>query len=142
VQPIETTTITRAWHWGIAIVSDADSGGLIPDVDPEAAVSANAHGLVILVRHAQDIESFEGDFVFAEASLTVRLLHEPAPIDHTRRIIFDGRLQTPSGSLLIGDADGDARVSAHEKTTALVVSVPMDDVPGSPSSVQLDLSPA
>lgn len=85
MQPISSVLIRRAFHWGIVIVSDVKSSGDIPDVDRDALVAANEHGLVVAVRHAQDIASFEGDFDWAEAEVVVRLLPVRAPMPADRR---------------------------------------------------------
>jgi hypothetical protein len=54
--------------------------------------------MVVLVRHAQDsIESFDGDWDWATASLHVRLLTASGPTP--RSIACDAVLQTPSGRL-------------------------------------------
>lgn len=58
---------------GIVVIADAESGGQIPDADPEKAVSSHEHGIVALIRHAQDIDSFEGEFDWAGAQVLVRL---------------------------------------------------------------------
>ena len=101
-QPLFEITLTRPWHWGIAMIFDP--GGDAPDVNPQDLVSLGPSGMVILVRHAQDsIESFDGDRDWATASLHVRLLVATEPVP--RAIACDAMLQTPSGRLELGDAD-------------------------------------
>ena len=78
MQPLATTCIRRPFHWGIVIVSDPDSGGLIPDANPKRIVSSNEHGIVVAIRYAQDIDSFEGELDWAEGSVQVRLLRTEA----------------------------------------------------------------
>jgi hypothetical protein len=42
----------------------------LPDVNPDRLVSANEHGIITLVRHAQDSDEYEGEFLkFAEAEV-------------------------------------------------------------------------
>jgi hypothetical protein len=92
-----------------------------------------------LVRHAQDsIESFDGDWDWATASLHVRPLtaSEPTP----RSIACDAVLQTPSGRLNLGDADGYVVVSVAPGRTRVVVSVE-DPADKSPDNVWIDLIP-
>jgi hypothetical protein len=137
MQPLATVTITRPWHWGIVIVSDAELGGQIPDVDPDAPVTANENGLVILVRHAQDVPSFDGDFEWAET--TVALCHRatsPSP-NPERTQLFEGTLATPSGRLWIGDADDEVVTSGLSTSSILRISAPLDEV-DSPGQIWID----
>lgn len=138
-QPVATMTVRRAWHWGIAVISDAENGGRIPDVEADQPVSANEFGVIVLVRHAQDTENWpeNGDIEWAEAS--IELAHWPAIDDWPTRhcVLFDGQLQTPSGHLLIGDADEDVTMPCPAGHTRLRVSA---DQPRSPSSVWIDLA--
>ncbi|WP_278237017.1 hypothetical protein [Isoptericola sp. AK164] len=123
VQPLATTTITRSFQWGIAIILAAD--GEIPDVVPDAAVSTGDSGLVVSVRHEADIPSFEGDFAWAEVQITVRWLDETPDLQN-RRAVFDGTLNTTAGRLSIGDADDNVKMSTHVGRTRVVVSVDQD----------------
>jgi hypothetical protein len=141
--PLITTCIRRPFHWGIVVVADSESGGSIPDVDPETAVSSNEHGIVILMRHAQDIDSFEGEIEWAEAEVLVRLLAQLETQSDGRREVFRGRLATPSGRISIGDADGDVVHPAHKGWNKVIVSVASDvsvtDL--SPDAIRIDLVP-
>jgi hypothetical protein len=143
MQPLATANIRRPFHWGIVVVSDVESGGLIPDVDPERAVSANENGIVALIRHAQDIDSFEGEFDWAEAEVLVRLLTEAEPPSPDRREVFRGRLKTPTGRISVGDADGEVVHPAHHGWNEVVVTVASDvnatDL--SPDAIRIDLLP-
>lgn len=136
---LHSAIVTRPWHWGIAIVSDASLGGEIPEVDPARGVTGNHNGLIILVRHAQDIPSFDGEFDWAEATVTVTLW-EDDPASPERPVIYDDSLDTPSGRLSIGDADDDLVVAAHHGRTRVVVSV-TDPSDKAPDSVWVDLYP-
>jgi hypothetical protein len=134
-QPLFEVTLARPWHWGIAIIFDKD--GDAPEVDPHQLISLGPSGMVVLVRHAQDsIESSDGNWEFATATLHIRLLSvsEPAP----RPIACDAVLQTPSGLLYVGDADGDVVLPTHPGRTHVVVSVE-DPADTSPDSVWIDL---
>lgn len=121
-QPLATTTIRRPFHWGIVTVGP-DGSGQLPDVAAGALVSANAHGLVILVRHAQDIESFGADFDWAEAEIVVRQLVNAESAPRPRREVFRGLINVPNGRLAVGDADGFVVVPAHEGANIVVVTV-------------------
>jgi hypothetical protein len=134
-QPLFEVTLTRPWHWGIALIFD--QGGDAPDVNPQELVSLGPSGMVILVRHAQDsIESFDGDLVWATASLHVRLLAatEPTP----RAIACDAMLRTPTGRLDLGDADGYLTISVDPGRIRVIVSVE-DPTDKSPDQVWIDL---
>jgi hypothetical protein len=141
VQPLATVTIKRPWHWGIAILSDPTLGGRIPHVDPNAAVSFNEAGVVVLVRHAQDqVPNFEPGFDWAEATVAVRLLVDKPPVEPDRRVILDGLLSTPTARLSVGDADADVVLPAHPVSSAIRVSV-LAEASNSPEEVWIDLSP-
>lgn len=144
MQPLATTCIRRPFHWGIVIIADAESGSLIPDVDPEKAVSSNEHGIVALIRHAQDIDSFEGEFDWAEAQVLVRLLTQPEPPSTDRREVFRGRLMIASGRISVGDADGEVVHPAHEGWNELIVTVASDVAVSdlSPEELRIDHIPA
>lgn len=131
--------LTRPWHWGIAIVSDAGLGGEIPEVDPARGVTGDRGGLIILVRHAQDIPGFDSDFDWAEATLTVTMW-EDDPGPSRRAVIYDESLDTPSGRLSVGDADDDVVMTTHHGLTRVVVSV-ADPADKAPDSVWVDLHP-
>ena len=76
-QPLVTTTIRRPFHWGIVVIRPAGASPDLPDVPSGTLVSTNGEALIVLVRHAQDVESFEGDFSWAETEIVVRQLVEP-----------------------------------------------------------------
>jgi hypothetical protein len=137
MQPLATVDVTRPWHWGIAIVSDPDLGGEIPDVDPSGGVSANEKGIIVPVRHAQDIESFEGDFEWAEATVTVRLWSDPPDVDDGCTIVFEGWLATPTERLWIGDADENTVAEGFPTSTGIRVALKSDDL-DSPEQVWVD----
>lgn len=143
MQPLVSTTIRRPFHWGIVVLADADSGGRIPDVNPEESVTGNEHGVVALIRHAQDIDSFDGDFDWAEAQVLVRLLPEEEALAAGRRVIFRGRVLASSGRISVGDADGEIIHPAHHGWNEVVVTVaadlPVTDL--SPDELRVDLLP-
>jgi hypothetical protein len=130
--------VRRAWHWGIVVGSDPSLGTQIPDVDPKATVSANANGLVILVRHAQDIDGLDGDL--AEVSVFAARLPGVPPIPAGRRAIFQGPILTPRGEISIGDADEDVLVQAYPGRTQVQITV-YADADHSPGEIRLSLSP-
>jgi hypothetical protein len=139
VQPLSEVTLVRPWHWGIAIVADPE--GEVPEVQPGQAVTIGESGLVILVRHAQDIEAevFEGDGEWATATVHVKTLAEAESTP--RPVLCDVVLNTPTYRLGIGDADGEVIVPCPGMgRTRLVVSA--DDVgEGGLDEVWVDLLP-
>lgn len=137
---LHTARVTRPWHWGIAIVSDVSLGGEIPEVDPALGVTGDRNGVIILVRHAQDVPSFEGEFDWAQATLTVTVWEEDDAELPERPVIYDGSLCTPTSRLSIGDADDDVIVTAHHDLTRVIVSV-TDPTDKAPDSVWIDLYP-
>ncbi|WP_427170288.1 hypothetical protein [Arthrobacter sp. 92] len=108
------------------------------------AVSSNEDGVVALIRHAQDIDSFEGEFDWAEAQVLVRLLTQPEPTSTDRPEVFRGRLMIASGRISVGDADDEVVHPAHEGWNELIVTVASDvafsDL--SPAELRIDLIPA
>jgi hypothetical protein len=138
VQALSTLTVRRPWHWGIVVLSDPTLGGEIPDVDPGARVSAHGNGIVVLVRHAQDIPSFDGDFDWAEATATVRHWSEEPTAELGRTALFQGALATPSGRLWLGDADNGVVISGLTETSVLRVSSPSDEL-DSPDQIWIDV---
>lgn len=134
-----TTSITRSFHWGIAIVMDHDAD--IPDMDPERPVTAGESALIVTVRHGADIRSSQSEP--AEVSIVVRRHERPVELAG-RRQLFDGVLATPTGRLSIGDAIEDVELSTHAGHTRVTVSVdaewPVDD--HHHESLVIDLAPA
>ncbi|MBS42203.1 MAG: hypothetical protein CMH83_03290 [Nocardioides sp.] len=138
MQALHTVAVTRPWHWGIAILSDPSLGGEIPEVDPKARVSASSNGVVVLVRHAQDVESFEDDFDWAEATVTIRHWSAAPETEADRTVVFEGVLATPTGRLWLGDADEEVVMTGLSTETALRVLSPSDDL-DSPDHVWVDV---
>jgi hypothetical protein len=128
MQALTIVTVTRPWHWGIAILSDPSLGGEIPEVVPKARVSANRNGVVVLVRHAQDVESFEGDFDWAEAAVTIRRWSAAPETEPDRTVVFEGPLATPTGRLRLGNADEDVVMTGLSVSTTVRVLLPSDDL--------------
>src|SRR5690348_5223864 len=139
VQPLSDVTLVRPWHWGLAIV--ADPKGEVPEVQPEQVVTIGESGLVILVRHAQDIEAevFENDWEWGTATIHVKTLAEAESTP--RPVLCDVVLNTPTCRLGIGDADGEVILPCPGTgRTRLVVSA--DDVgEGGLDEVWIDLLP-
>lgn len=144
MQPLATVCIRRPFHWGIVIIADAESRSQLPDLDPEKAVTSNEHGIVALIRHAQDIDLFEGEFDWAEAQVLVRLLTQAEPPSADRREVFRGRLMIANGRISVGDADGEVVHPAHEGWNELIVTVASDVAVSdlSPEELRVDLVPA
>lgn len=138
MQALTTVTVTRPWHWGIAVLSDPSLGGEIPEVVPESGASSNGKGLVVMVRHAQDVDLFEDDFVWAEASVIVRHWPGAPPVDPDRTVVFEGPLPTPTGRLEIGDADERVVMTGLTASSTLRV-LSLSDDSDSPDRVWVDV---
>ena len=140
MQPILKTSIVRPWHWGIVVLTDSSAAGDLPDVDPKSLVSASEAGLIVLIRHAQDIEILsEPDF--AEGTVTLTVHQGPAELNPERTAVHTGLLSTPNGSLSVGDADTDVVVPAVPGITNVTVSV-TDPADLSPDHIWVDLWPS
>lgn len=124
MQPLAELTLTRPWHWGIAILGDPTAE--VP-TDIKGKVVATGRDVIVLsVRHAQDIEAdkFEGDWEWATATIHLRSLVEG---DRTERhVLCDTVIAAPEETVSIGDADGMLVIPAPSVRTRLIVSA--DDV--------------
>ena len=124
MQPLAEVTLTRPWHWGIAVVGNpvaevpTDFGGRLVAVGQDV--------VALSVRHAQDIEAdkFEGDWDWATATLHVRSLVQEEVTD--RRVLCDTVVATPQETVSLGDADGMVVIPAPSLRTRLIIS--SDDV--------------
>jgi hypothetical protein len=136
MEALHTIAVTRPWHWGVAILSDPSLSGEIPEVEPEARVSANGMGVVVLVRHAHDVESLDDDE--AEATVALRRWSAAPEIEVNRTVLFEGQLATPTGRLGLGDADEEVVMTGLSPATTLRVLSPSDDL-DSPDQVWIDV---
>jgi hypothetical protein len=128
MQPLAEVTLTRPWHWGIAVVGDPVAE--VP-TDLRGGVFAAGQDVVALkVRHAQDIESdtFEGDFDWATATFHLRSLAKEEPT--ARQILCDTVIATSKETISLGDADGMVVVPAPSLRTRLIVSTDEVDPTG------------
>jgi hypothetical protein len=128
-QPNVTVTVTRTWNWGIVVLRDDKQPP--PDIDSRRRVTANGSGLVVLVRHAQDIatpDDASSDDVLpsAEASVSVTFWEEASDVVRPGDVQYEGNISTPSGRLSIGDADHEVWVASP--TTAMTVRVTAADL--------------
>jgi hypothetical protein len=138
MQPFYEVTLSRPWHWGIAVVSTPQAA--VPETLDDSLVTATSEALVIKVRHAQDIEAevFEGDLDWATATLRVRhvaefdILAEPPA--------YDGVLRLPDGRLSIGDADSEVTINDLYDATRVRVHA-LDHATDGASDVRIDLAP-
>ena len=136
MQPVVSVVVTRAWHWGVALIGDLSNIDGYPDYDGSAQVAATESVLIIPVRHVQDTDDLDG---FAECSIDVRDFVDVAPpSDDARQVLFEGRLAVPRHSLEIGDADGQVSLSLVGGDRTVIVSVPRG-VAGPPSDIRVDL---
>lgn len=126
---------TRDWGWGVAFVQDP-ADGEVPDVDSDAPVTIGQAGFCLLVRNASDVDGDEGP-----ARVTIHVDQPAALARPLRSVVVDLELVTPSGSLSIGDADGEILVPVPGSRTRVVVSH-HDDEWNQPDEAWIDLYPA
>ena len=124
MQPLAEVTLTRPWHWGIAVV-----GNPVAEVPTDFGGQVIALGqdvVVLSVRHAQDIKTdrFEGDWDWATATYDVRSLAQEEATD--RQVLSDTVVATPQDTVSLGDADGMVTIPAPSLRTRLIVST--DDI--------------
>lgn len=128
MQPLAELTLTRPWHWGIAILGDPRAE--VP-TDIKGKVVATGRDVIVLsVRHAQDIDAdkFEGDGDWATATIHLRSLVES---DRTERhVLCDTVIATPEETVSIGDAEGMLVIPAPGVRTRLIVSADDADTTG------------
>lgn len=87
--------ISRAFHWGIVILGDAEMMDIPRAIS--ARMTASDSAAVVVVRHAQDVRLGEDEF-------TVEVCVK-AGRSELAELAFDGVLQVRSGRLEVGDAD-------------------------------------
>jgi hypothetical protein len=120
MQPLAEVTLTRPWHWGVAVLGDPLAE--VPGVLDGQPVAVGDCVIAIGVRHAQDIdaERFEGDWDWATATLHVRSLGQMESIE--RHVLCDVVVATPNETVSLGDADGMVVIPAPSLWTRVVVS--------------------
>ena len=138
MQPLLEVTITRPWHWGVAVISAPSA--VLPDGIGNKSFVASPDALVITVRHAQDVdaEPFEGDWALGVASLHVRSL--AGFEDVAGPAVYDGVLDLPESRLQVGDADSYLTIDHLWNRTRVRVYGDLQAAPGA-TSVQIDLAP-
>ena len=121
MQPLAEVTLTRPWHWGIAVLGDP-LAEVPTQFDDASAVALGRDVVVLRVRHAQDIEAdrFEGDWDWATATIHLRSLVEEEATD--RFVVCDTVIDTPEETVSLGDADGMLAMPAPSSRTRLIVS--------------------
>lgn len=138
MQPLNEVTVSRPWHWGIAIVSAPLAA--VPEVLDQGRVTASQEALVVKVRHAQDIEAevFEDDWSWATATVVVRSL--TGFDEDAADLVYEGLLLLPDGRLSIGDADGEVIVADLPARSRVRVHAP-DGAGSEATFVRIDVSP-
>lgn len=128
MQPLAEVTLTRPWHWGVAVLGDALAEA--PGSVSGQAVVVGDGVVAISVRHAQDIEvdRFEGDWDWATATFHVRSLGQEEPVE--RHVLCDIEIATPDETVSLGDADGMIVIPAPSLRTRIVVSTDEIDITG------------
>ena len=120
VQPLAEITLTRPWHWGIAVLGDPLAE--VPTKFDERAVAVGSDVVALSVRHAQDIEAdkFEGAWDWATATIYLRSLVQEEPT--ARQVMCDIVIATAREAVSLGDADGMIVIPAPSARTRLIVS--------------------
>ena len=126
MQPLAELTLTRSWHWGIAIVG-ASSGEVPLDLGADT-VSVGRDVVVIRVRHAQDTtaERFEGEW--ATATIHLRSLRAAESTD--RSLLCDEVIDSDRGTVSCGDAEDMFIVPAPGRKFRLIVTAERIDDEG------------
>jgi hypothetical protein len=136
MQPLAEVTLTRPWHWGIAVLGDPVAE--VPTEFNGQVVQVGRDVVALSVRHAQDIEAdkFEGDWDWATATVHVRSLVQVEATE--RRVLCDTVIATAQEIVSLGDADGMLVIPAPSVRTRLIVSAENAD-PAGLETVWVDL---
>lgn len=138
MQPLAEVTLTRPWHWGIAILGDPLAE--VPTEFDGRAVAVGRGVVALSLRHAQDIEAdkFEDDWDWATATIHVRSLTQEQATE--RHVLCDTVIDTSREVLSLGDADGMVVIPTPSARTRLIVSADEVDPTGL-ETVWVDLVP-
>jgi hypothetical protein len=113
----------------VLVISDRDGREPLT-ADPEAPISASAEGVVVRVRHAQDVENLDD----GEAEVSVEVFEGEV----TGHVSVSCELAIASGVLVIGDADAMDEVNVEPGRWK--VSVALDQAEAA-ETVRIGLSP-
>jgi hypothetical protein len=108
-------SIKRPSNWGVVLVMDADTSD-IPRELGRSGAGRSRTCLAFQVRHAQDHDIGHNPF---EVCIDVRLGRPD------RTVELEHRIEVPSGTVTIGDAEGEERVDISG--SSCLVSVELDD---------------
>lgn len=128
MQPLAEITLTRPWHWGIAVLGDPLAE--VPTEFNGRAVATGRDVVTLSVRHAQDIEAdrFERDWDWATATIHLRSLVREERTE--RHVLCDTLIATPQETVSLGDADGMLVVPAPSARTRVIVTTDEVDPTG------------
>lgn len=128
MHPLAELTLTRPWHWGVAVIGDPLAD--LPSPAPGRSSVAGDGVVAIGVRHAQDIDAdrYDGDWEWATATIYVRSLGGVPTIE--RQVLCDAVIATRDEALSLGDADGMVVIPAPGLQTRVVVTADEPDPTG------------
>ncbi len=128
MQPLAEVTLTRPWHWGIAVLGDPLA--VVPTQFDGRPVAVGRDVVTLSVRHAQDIgaDKFEGDWDWATSTIHLRSLVQEEMTE--RHVLCDTVIATAGETVSLGDADGMLVIPAPSVRTRLIVSAEKTDPTG------------
>lgn len=128
MQPLAEITLTRPWHWGIAVIGNPLAE--VPTKFNGRSVATARDVVTLSVRHAQDIDAdrFEGDWDWATATIHLRSMVEEERTE--RQVLCDIVVATTKEAVSVGDADGFVVIPAPSVRTRLIVSADEADSAG------------
>jgi hypothetical protein len=142
LEPLSPTTVRRPFHWGLVVLVGDDWTGDYPEVVPDLPVTASERVLLIPVRHAQDTDEFDGEYLrFAQAEVVVRRWDQAPTSMSPLHEVYRGQLQLPAGSVTVGDADESVVVPVTAGANTVTVSFDRPSQDNSPERVWVDLAP-
>lgn len=118
VQPADEFTLTRPWHWGVAVLGDPTAA--VPDRVDGQVVAVGEGAVAIAVRHSQDVDAEALDGEWATATVHVHTLSVARPVE--RNVVCDVVLRTIDRRISLGDAEEEVVLPSPGARTRVIVS--------------------
>jgi IMP dehydrogenase/GMP reductase len=134
-----TTTVRRAWEWGVVFLSTP--GAEVPEPDPGQMVTVAVNAAAILVRHRDDFDLELSDEFPDGATAVVHVTTKSESAVHSRLVVADFVLECSELTIEVGDANETWHVAAPAVLTRVVISCDAVDLTGV-DEVWIDLMPA
>lgn len=144
--PLMLVSVVRRWQFGLVMLADPALGKVVQDFNASDVVTATAEGLVVEVLTGGPLDEGEEEadgweFRKVAFHLAVGSSAVVRGVVGERPVLFDGVIETPSGSVVLDDGETPGvRVPAFPDRTRVLVSAPGDG--SQATEVWIDLLPA